>query len=75
MPDTSKREFLTGLGVLAGVAALPPALAQAAAPTVGLAPPGKTLPNRMVKTTKLFKAPGFYPNGLALAPEGLALSD
>ena len=71
MPDASKREFLTTLGALAGVAALPPAFAQSAAPTVGLAPPAKSLPNRMVKTTKLFKAPGFYPNGLAVAPEGI----
>jgi hypothetical protein len=71
MLGASKRQFLTGLGALAGMAALPPAFAQSAAPTIGLKPPDKSLPNRMVRTTKLFKVPGIYPNGLAIAPEGL----
>jgi sugar lactone lactonase YvrE len=29
------------------------------------------VPNKTAKTTKLFKAPGMYPNGIAVAPEGL----
>ena len=77
MHSTSKRDFLTGLGLLAGMAAAP-AFAQNAPMKVvdpmappAAAPPPKALPNRMARTTKLFKAPGFYPNGLALAPEGI----
>ena len=79
MHSTSKRDFLTGLGLLAGMAAAP-AFAQNAPMNKAVvdpmapppaAPPPKALPNRMARTTKLFKAPGFYPNGLALAPEGI----
>ncbi|HYM12584.1 MAG TPA: hypothetical protein VEU62_17740, partial [Bryobacterales bacterium] len=29
------------------------------------------IPSRMAKTTKLFKSPGAFPNGIAVAPEGL----
>src|SRR5438067_2564335 len=29
------------------------------------------VPKAMAKTTRLFKSPGMYPNGLAVAPEGL----
>jgi hypothetical protein len=29
------------------------------------------VPHRQVKTTRLFKAPALYPNGLAISPEGL----
>jgi hypothetical protein len=29
------------------------------------------IPHRQAKTTRLFKAPGLYPNGLAISPEGL----
>ena len=72
----SKREFLTsiGLGLAAATAAVTPAFAQAmkkAAPAPEDGPRGKKLPNRMAKTTKLFKTPGTYPNALATAPEGL----
>jgi hypothetical protein len=71
----SKRQFLTGIGLgMAAAAVAVPALAQgmkkaAAAPEDG--PAGKVLPNRMAKTTKLFKTPGPWPNALAMAPEGL----
>ena len=69
-----KRDFLTaGLGLGAGLAAsavLQPALAQAPAAAEGGAGRGR-LPNRMAKTTQLFKAPGVYPNAMASAPEGL----
>jgi hypothetical protein len=78
MDKIGKREFLAGLA--ASMAASSPLFAQATvmkqpvdpmAPPPAAPPSGKTLPNRMAKTTKLFKAPGFYPNGLAVAPEGL----
>src|ERR1019366_3027860 len=32
------------------------------------------VPSRMAKTTKLFKSPGF-PNGIAVAPEGLWIAE
>jgi hypothetical protein len=76
MDTFSKRDFLTGLGLLvsapvfAQTAGAKQAALTPAAPAAP-APHGKGLPNRMAKTTKLFKAPGFYPNGLALAAEGL----
>jgi hypothetical protein len=52
-----KREFLTA-GVAAGMGLL---AGGAAAP----------VPKRMAKLTKLFDAPGRYPNAIAVAPEGL----
>lgn len=76
----SKREFLAGVGLgMAAAAATMPALAQgamamkkAAAGDAAEEGPGrKPLPTRMAKTTKLFKAPGPWPNALATAPEGL----
>jgi len=36
---------------------------------------GRTIPNRKAKTTKLFKSPRGFPNGLALAPEGLWIGE
>jgi hypothetical protein len=76
MNSMNKREFLAGMAL--SMTATAPLYAQAVMkqpvdPMSPTAPPtsGKTLPNRMAKTTKLFKAPGFYPNGLALAPQGL----
>ena len=70
-----KREFLAGLGLGLGMAATSPAIAQSAMPPavdpMAALPARKQLPNRMAKTTKLFKAPGLYPNGLAVASEGI----
>jgi hypothetical protein len=73
----SKREILAGMG-LALAAASTSAFAQgaakknaanaAAAEAEGGA---RKLPNRMAKTTKLFKAPGPWPNALASSPQGL----
>jgi hypothetical protein len=58
-----KRQFLAGLGVMATSSAL----AQIHSPT----PPGrKQIPQRRAKTTKLFKAPEFYPNCLAVPDHG-----
>jgi hypothetical protein len=70
MSTINKRDFLAGLGLLAG-AAMAPSFAQGAMASSAPPPSDKSLPTRMAKTTKLFKAPGFYPNGLAIAPEGL----
>ena len=56
-------------------AAASPALAQAMKAMPQDAPPDhKALPNRMAKTTRLFKAPGLYPNGMAVGPDGLWLA-
>src|SRR4051812_1297551 len=75
-----KRDFLAaGLGLGAGLAAsaaLGPALGQGApaagrgAAAAGGGGRGRVQSAR-AKTTHLFKAPGMYPNGLAVAPEGL----
>ena len=50
-------------------------LAWAGAIGIGLAlrtkPSRAAIPHRQVKTTRLFKAPALYPNGLAISPEGL----
>lgn len=75
----SKREFLTGAGMVLAAAAASPALGQqamkkkpgAADAAAEEAPGRKPLPVRMAKTTKLFKAPGPWPNALASSPEGL----
>ena len=71
----SKREFLTGAGLVLAAAAAAPAFAQnAEKPAVDAAeeaPGRKPLPTRMAKTTKLFKAPGVWPNALAASPQGL----
>jgi hypothetical protein len=69
----SKREFLAGAGVGLGLAAVAPALAQAMKKPVASesAESGKALPNRMAKTTRLFKAPAPWPNALASSPQGL----
>src|SRR6266567_7802 len=36
---------------------------------------GRKVPARMAKTTKLFKSPPGFPNGLAVAPEGLWIGE
>jgi hypothetical protein len=67
-----KRDFLAaGLGLGAGLAAsalLQPVFGQA--PAVPPAGRGRVQTAR-ARTTKLFLAPGLYPNALAAAPEGL----
>lgn len=75
MHELGKRDFLKLSGLLAAGAAIAPAMGPAfaadpMAPVVAV-PSTKALPNRMARTTRLFKAPGFYPNGLAVAPDGL----
>jgi hypothetical protein len=66
-PKISKREFLVIGASLAAARAMAQAPAGAGGRGGGVAP----IPNKTAKTTKLFKAPGMCPNGLAVAPEGL----
>ena len=59
-----KRQFLAGLGVMVTSSAL----AQIHSPPP---PARKQIPQRRAKTTKLFKAPEFYPNCLAIPDQEL----
>ena len=64
----NKRDFVTGsIGAAITAAA---AQAQTAKPANGLNPPRK-IEHGMMKTTRMFKYPAGYGNGLAVAPEGL----
>jgi hypothetical protein len=66
-----KRDFLAaGLGLGAGLMASS-VLAQAPAGGGGGGGRGRNIPSRKARTTRLFKAPGTYPNAMATAPEGL----
>jgi hypothetical protein len=77
----TKREFLAasvGAGLALGERRA--AFAQqgsAAPPRVGGGPSGKNerIPTRKAKTTKLFKSPQGFPNGIAVAPEGLWIAE
>src|SRR3954469_8330443 len=69
----NKRAFVTGaLGATLATAAQGQAM-KSEAKKAASAPAKKTLPHGMVKTTKLFKSPPGFVNGLAVAPEGLWL--
>src|SRR6201986_4034312 len=60
----NRRQFLSATGAISiglGLRGGNKALAQSKGP----------VPHRQVKTTRLFKAPALYPNGLAISPEGL----
>ena len=64
----NKREFLTtmagaGLSLCAGRVAI----AQSSG--------DRKIPTRIAKTTKLFKSPPGYPNGIAVTPEGLWIAE
>jgi hypothetical protein len=62
----TKREFLaTGIGAGLAVGSRSAAFGQS----------GRKIPNRMAKTTKLFKSPPGFPNGLAATPEGLWIAE
>src|SRR3978361_1746101 len=70
-----KRDFMTGrlaAGMATGAAAA--ALAQVPAPANGLNP-SREIPHGMMKTTRMFKYPKGYGNGLAVAPEGLWIAE
>jgi hypothetical protein len=76
----NKREFLAasvGAGLVSGSRA---AFGQEASatplPSGGGQPAGiRRVPTRMAKTTKLFKCPPGFPNGIAVAPEGLWIAE
>jgi hypothetical protein len=66
----TKREFLA-MGLGAGLA-----LGKGSLGFAQQAPSGnRKIPSRMAKTTKLFKSPPGFPNGLAVAPEGLWIAE
>ena len=73
-----KREFLAGLGLAAG-AGLSMAAAQdyPKGKDLGATPPDKKkeVPHRKVSTRNLFKVPHGFPNGVALAPEGVWVAE
>jgi len=70
-----KRDFLkTGFWAgLATTVAISPVLAQTASRPAGGGGGGNEgkLPSRNAKTTRLFKAPGVYPNAMSSSPQGL----
>ncbi|MDX1979825.1 MAG: hypothetical protein SFV51_06135 [Bryobacteraceae bacterium] len=72
----TKRDFLAaGIGTglaLKGAEAL---AQQAAAVRKAGASANRRTPARMAKTTKLFKSPKGFPNGLAVTPEGLWIAE
>ena len=71
-----KRDFLAGLGLGGGLMLRSAAAAEIGA-DLGAAPPAKKreIPHRKVTTRNLFKAPPGYPNGIAVAPEGLWIAE
>lgn len=67
----TKREFLAmGLGL--GGARVFAQNSSGSAPRAGRNPP---IPSRKAKTTKLFKSPPGFPNGVAVTPEGLWIAE
>jgi hypothetical protein len=73
----TKRQFLTagiGAGLTAATERLGVAAQTAANRSDGRQPPRKSSARR-AKTTKLFKSPPGYPNGIAVAPEGLWIGE
>jgi len=74
----TKREFLAGsIGVGFSLAKATTGFAQqslAAARSDSAARDGRT-PSRKARTTKLFKAPAGFPNGIAVTPEGLWIAE
>jgi streptogramin lyase len=68
--EMKRRAFLGSLG--AGLLAARGAGAQPAQTTAAGALP---VPTRKVKTTPLFKSPEGYPNGIAVAPDGLWIAE
>src|SRR6476620_10156053 len=77
----NKREFLAasvGAGMsLTGARAAFGQHGSAATPRRGGGPRGGNRPisNRIAKTTKLFKSPDGFPNGVAVTPEGLWIGE
>jgi len=74
----TKRDFLKRSAGAAGVvlANAGAAFAQQATAAANSAPAVvRRTPKRMAKTTKLFKSPGGFPNGLAVTAEGLWIAE
>jgi hypothetical protein len=76
----TKREFLaasigTGLALAKGGAAFAQQASAATRNNAGLAGGNRRIPSRMAKTTKLFKSPQGFPNGLAATAEGLWIGE
>src|SRR5678815_5215134 len=76
----TKREFLaasigTGLALSKASAAFAQEAAAAVRKDGGRAGAGRRVPTRTAKTTKLFKSPPGYPNGIAVTPEGLWIGE
>ena len=74
----TKREFLTaaagaGLALTKGLKAFSPQTEVARASDVG--PSNRKPPARIAKTTKLFKSPKGFPNGIAVTNEGLWIAE
>src|SRR5262245_35943695 len=64
----TRRAFLGSLGI--GLLGTRVAVAQ-----TSTAAPAPSAPVRKVKTTPLFKSPEGYPNGIAVAPDGLWIAE
>src|SRR5712671_7666590 len=76
----NKREFLaTSVGAGLALGAGPAAFAQqgSAIPVRAGGPPAgdRKVSTRIAKTTKLFKAPPGFPNGISVVPEGLWIAE
>src|SRR5690348_15882819 len=73
----TKREFLTaGIGTGLALAKGTAAFAQQSLTAARNDSPKKgDRASRMAKTTKLFKAPDGFPNGIAVTPEGLWIAE
>jgi hypothetical protein len=74
----TKREFLTasistGLALAKGNAAFSQQSSADARKDGGQS--NRRVPSRMAKTTKLFKSPQGFPNGIAVTPEGLWIAE
>jgi hypothetical protein len=72
----NKREFLAA-GVGAGLSLTANAFAQQGSSALprGGGQPNRKVPSRIAKTTKLFKSPEGFPNGVAVTPEGLWIGE
>src|SRR5271154_4258699 len=77
----TKREFLAasigaGLGLGKARSAFAQPFAQQGSAAIRTeSPVSRAVPSRMAKTTKLFKSPPGFPNGIAVAPEGLWIAE
>ena len=76
----TKREFLTagigtGFALAKGSAALAQQASAATRNNTVVSGGNRRIPSRMAKTTKLFKSPQGFPNGLAATAEGLWIGE